>query len=66
MRSSTSGLLLLLIGSLGLIGFLTGNLDRWLGFLFTPPGVPATTTNLASPVVAAASPSGGQNQRSVA
>jgi hypothetical protein len=35
MRSS-GGFLLLLLGALGLIGFLSGNLDRWLGFLFSP------------------------------
>lgn len=32
------GFLLLVVGALGLIGFLTGNLDRWLGYLFTPGG----------------------------
>ena len=36
MRTSTSGLLLLLIGVAALAGFLTGNLDRWLGYLFDP------------------------------
>jgi hypothetical protein len=35
MRSSSSGFLLLLLGAIGLIGFLTGNLDRWLGYLFS-------------------------------
>jgi len=35
MRTSSSGFLLLLIGAIGLIGFLTGNLDRWLGYLFS-------------------------------
>jgi hypothetical protein len=37
MRSS-GGFLLLLLGALGLIGFLSGNLDRWLGYLFSPGG----------------------------
>ena len=55
-HSSTSGLLLLLIGSLGLIGFLTGNLDRWLAYLFTPPGSSSSGTNLASPIGATAPP----------
>jgi len=35
---SSGGFLLLLVGALGLIGFLSGNLDRWLGFLFSPGG----------------------------
>lgn len=38
MPSSSAGLLLLLVAFLGIAGFLTGNLDRWLGALFTPPG----------------------------
>jgi hypothetical protein len=46
---SFGGLALLLIGSLGLIGFLTGNLDRWLAFLFSPGGAP-----LAAPASATA------------
>lgn len=36
MPSSTSGLLLLLIGVTVLAGFLTGNLDRWISYLFDP------------------------------
>jgi hypothetical protein len=36
MRTSTSGLLLVLIGVTLLSGFLTGNLDRWLSYLFDP------------------------------
>lgn len=36
MRTSSAGLLLLLIAVLGLVGFLTGNLDRWLAFMFDP------------------------------
>jgi hypothetical protein len=50
MRSS-GGFLLLLLGALGLIGFLSGNLDRWLGFLFSPGGgEPATVaTAVAKP-----------------
>jgi hypothetical protein len=52
--SSTGGLLLLLVGAIGLIGFLTGNLDRWLAFLFDPgrPGLaPATVGKVTGPVV---------------
>lgn len=30
------GFLLLLIGAVGLIGYLTGNLPRWIGYLFAP------------------------------
>lgn len=33
---STSGFLLLLVGFLLLAGFLTGNLDRWMAYLFDP------------------------------
>lgn len=36
MRTTTSGLLLLLVGVAALAGFLTGNLDRWLSYLFDP------------------------------
>lgn len=36
MRTSTSGLLLLLLAVAALAGFLTGNLDRWLAYLFDP------------------------------
>jgi len=53
MRTSSSGaFLLLVIGAVGLIGFLTGNLDRWLAFLFTPPGssiAPATAGQAPAP-----------------
>lgn len=44
MRSTTSGLLLLLLGVVVLSGFLTGNLDRWMGYLFDPtrPALAAT------------------------
>jgi hypothetical protein len=40
-RTSTSGLLLILLAVTALAGFLTGNLDRWLGYLFDPtrPGL---------------------------
>lgn len=48
---SAGGLVLLLIGSVGLIGFLTGQLDRWLAFLFTPPGS-ASTSATAAPATA--------------
>lgn len=54
MRSSTSGFLLLILGAIGLIGFLTGNLDRWLAYLFAQPGAPlATSVGPTSPAVAA-------------
>jgi hypothetical protein len=36
MRTSTSGLLLLLLAVAALAGFVTGNLDRWLAYLFEP------------------------------
>jgi hypothetical protein len=39
-RLPYSGLLLLVIGFVGLAGYLTGNLDRWLSALFTPPQAP--------------------------
>lgn len=42
MPSSTSGLLLLLIGITVLAGFLTGNLDRWISYLFDPTHPPLT------------------------
>lgn len=64
MRSS-GGFVLLLIGAIGLIGFLTGNLDRWLAFLFSPGGTPGPGVSTAAPAVArpgSNSPSG--NQRS--
>jgi len=41
---SAGGLVLLLIGSLALIGYLTGNLDRWLGYLFSPAATPPATS----------------------
>ncbi len=63
-RSSTSGLLLLLIGSLGLIGFLTGQLDRWLAWLFAPPGTAAVPTSLSAPLTSGSTASA--NRRSTA
>lgn len=44
MSMNTSGLLLLFIGIAGLAGFLTGNLDRWLGYLFDPGRPPLGAT----------------------
>lgn len=44
MGRSAGGLVLLLVGAAGLIGFLTGNLNRWLDFLFVPPGSTATSS----------------------
>lgn len=62
MRSTTSGLLLLLIGVAALAGFLTGNLDRWIAYLFDPsrPSLAALATAPAgtlSPAGAAYYPS---------
>jgi len=58
MRSSSSGFLLLLLGALGLIGYLTGNLDRWLGYLFSA----GTTTTPVAPAPAASSSSSGDRR----
>ncbi len=61
--SGAGGFLLLLVGALGLIGFLTGNLDRWLAFLFSP-GTPTSTAGTpASAPVAVASQPASANQR---
>lgn len=57
-RTSTSGLLLLLVGALALIGFLTGNLDRWLAYLFTPGGTAATSSTAGPPPAGQAAPVG--------
>jgi hypothetical protein len=51
---SSSGFLLLLVGAIALIGFLTGNLDRWLAYLFVPPGQTADVS-LSSAVTGPAS-----------
>lgn len=59
MTTTTSGLLLLLIGVAALAGFLTGNLDRWLGYLFDPTR-PALTGLGAAP--AAAAPAAGERR----
>lgn len=50
MRSSSSGFLLLLVGILAAVGFLSGQLDRWMAWLFQPPGsaAPASATSGAS------------------
>lgn len=57
MTTTTSGLLLLLIGVAALAGFLTGNLDRWLGYLFDPTR-PALTGLGGSGALGAAAASG--------
>lgn len=49
MNRSAGGFVLLLIGALGLIGFLTGQLDRWLAFLFTPPGSSSPPAGAGAP-----------------
>lgn len=54
MRTTTSGLLLLLIGVAALAGFLTGNLDRWLGYLFDPTRPALTGLGGTAPAAAAA------------
>lgn len=41
--SGAGGFVLLLVGALGVIGYLTGQLPRWLGALFSP-GVPVATS----------------------
>jgi hypothetical protein len=59
---SAGGLVLLLVGSIGLIGYLTGNLDRWLAALFTPPA-PAKATGMSSLEAAPMTVPPGGNQR---
>jgi hypothetical protein len=51
-RSSASGMLLLLIALLGLAGFVTGNLDRWIGYLFDPSRPPLGGSTPAPPAAA--------------
>lgn len=41
--NGAGGFLLLLVGALGVIGYLTGQLPRWLGALFSP-GTPVATS----------------------
>jgi len=55
LRTSTSGLLLLLIGVIGLSAFVSGNLDQLLGKLFS--ATPATTAT--KPAGASTSTTGG-------
>jgi hypothetical protein len=53
MRSTSSaGLLLLLLGGALLAAYLTGNLDRWLGYLFAPVGA-ADVRLVGNPAAAA-------------
>lgn len=59
MRGS-GGFVLLLIGAIGLIGFLTGNLDRWLAFLFSPSGGGGLAPTATAPAVATATPPGNR------
>jgi hypothetical protein len=67
---SAGGLVLLLIGSLALIGYLTGNLDRWLAFLFTPPAESSTSSAGTGPVssspgLVVAYPPGGNARQAI-
>lgn len=63
MRSSSSaGLLLLLVAFIGIAGFLTGNLDRWLAALFSP----APTVAPSSPSTTRATSVGSTTQRQAA
>lgn len=51
MRTTTSGLLLLLIGVVGLVGYVSGRLNDWMAYLFSPsrpPAAGATNPNLAA------------------
>lgn len=61
-RLPYSGLLLLLLGFLGLAGFLTGNLERWLAALFSPPSAP--TAGMVPPASARPSVGGATQPRS--
>lgn len=63
MRSSSSGFLLLLLGSVALIGFLTGNLDRWLAYLFSAGAQPVVT---AAPTAASVAAGAADRRGSVA
>lgn len=65
MRSSSSGFLLLLLGAIGLIGFLTGNLDRWLAYLFSAGSAPVVQVAPASTGMLGA-PTGGDRRGGVA
>jgi hypothetical protein len=66
MHTSAAGFLLFLLGAIALAGFLTGNLDRWLGFLFsaggdTSMGVSgAVTKPAAAPAAGVVAPSANQ------
>lgn len=67
MRSSSSGFLLLLVGILAAVGFLSGQLDRWMAFLFQPPGTPlpaATSSSTPAPpaTVGLVAPGAGGSQ----
>lgn len=47
MHTSAAGFLLFLLGAIALAGFLTGNLDTWITYLFDPgaPGVGASSVS---------------------
>lgn len=66
------GFILFLVGALALAGFLTGNLDRWLGFLFVPTGESMGVSGAVTrPPPAGAAPAAGvvapsANQRGLA
>lgn len=59
--TSTSGLLLILLGVVVLSGFLTGNLDRWMGYLFDPnrPGLGPVSAPSSSTTAAGQQRAGG-------
>jgi hypothetical protein len=59
----SGGFLLLLIGALGLIGFLSGNLDRWLAYLFSPSDTSPTVTGaVTAPTSTSTSTSSGDRR----
>lgn len=66
MRSSSAGVLLIVLGALLLTGFLTGNLDRWLAYLFDPsrPSLSSMTGAAAPSGVTGASSGGGTSPAS--
>jgi hypothetical protein len=54
--SSTSGLLLLLIGVTVLAGILTGNWSRWLSYLFDPTHPPLAPATSSAPILGPPAP----------
>lgn len=66
MRTSTSGLLLILLGVVVLSGFLTGNLDRWLSYLFDPGRPGLVSASLGGGAVSTPPAGAGERRGSVA